>query len=224
MRIFKLLLILFFVYQDPKAALAETDYWINLGIKECRGLQDHQTSFAANSFGFTYCVYGGSSSSVADRLAIAQCNKLVPWPVRASAPCRIVMRNGKIIDEEFYSAMARDLFIPIKMISKNGIEKLVTEQDGFVVIKKSTFSSGRFINYSSLILKNGFEVCSGWVSPGEVGAKLEFNLKCVGNTVLHGNAIVSGSMIINGYRRLAVFRAKISNPPHELSFWTDQKK
>lgn len=204
-----------------KLACAQDFYWIDDGIKLCKGTKKH-SAIAASSLGIYHCVYKGDTIENTTFEAVKLCNRATPVLLRSKVKCQIFWRDGQIVDRKFYSAMAREFKVPVKIESFNGETKEKIEYDGFLIAGKSRTSSNGygFTNIAKVVLADGKEICVGTAAPTEIATVQYFDALCLGNIHLRGKFVVRGLVKVGGYFRAAKIDADLSNPPHRMHIWT----
>lgn len=194
----------------------EGRYPLDWAIDYCRANEWGNTALAVADFGASWCAWDYPTKADARRAAVDGCRRYVPAALRKGANCKVIYENGRIVDPDRAALMRRDLRMPARIESFNGVARETVVHEGFITLGTAPDELTRT---AEIFLGDGTPVCVGAARIRKLSTRFDFTATCFGDQVFRGEARVTGLVPIDGLNRLGL-DLRISNPPHRARITT----
>jgi hypothetical protein len=202
----------------PGAARAEdVRYPVDWAIAYCEANELGNTALAVSDFGGFWCAWDYPSMAEARREAVRGCRRNMPGKLARGANCAVIWENGAVTDEGRAAAMRKDVRMPVRIESRNGLTGEEQTLPGFITLGAAPDEVTRT---ARITLADGTPICIGAARVTRLTASFGFTATCFGDQVFEGEATVTGLVQVGGLNRLG-FDLMIRNPPHSARIVTE---
>jgi hypothetical protein len=153
----------------------------------------------------------------ARRAAVRGCRRNMPTKLARGANCAVIWENGTVTDEGRAAAMCKDLRMPVRIESRNGVTRETQTLPGFITLGAAPDEVTRT---ARIALADGTPICIGAARVTRLTTRFGFTATCFGNQVLRGDATITGLVQVGGLNRLG-FDLMTRNPPHSARIVTE---